>query len=231
MDVKVLVLEDETSIRKFMKIKLNSLGYEVIEAANGKEALMKMDRTVKIALLDIMLPDIDGVEVCKKFRNKYSNLGIIMLTAKGQEDDKVFALKTGADDYIVKPFSTKELEARIESLLRRISINSKGVNDTDIVKSGEFILDMNKKNLKKNDEVISLTPKEYAIIEFFINSSNIVLSRNKIFDEVWGENYYGDIKAVDVNIRRIRQKIEEDPSNPKYLKTSWGYGYIWSSER
>ncbi|WFD10720.1 response regulator transcription factor [Tepidibacter hydrothermalis] len=227
MKNKILVLEDESSIRAFIKIKLKSLGYDVIEAKSGDEALKKVDNTIDIALLDVMLPDIDGFEVCKMIRKNYAGIGIIMITAKGQEDDKVVGLKSGADDYIVKPFSPKELAARIESLLRRINISSNRSN-TNIIENKPFKLDLDKKSLIKNNEVIALTPTEYAIIELLITNTDKVISRDEILDEVWGKNYFGDIKTVDVNVRRIRQKIEENASKPDYIKTVRGHGYIWS---
>jgi len=224
---KILVLEDENSIRAFIKIKLKALGYDVIEAKSGDEALKKVDNSIDVALLDVMLPDIDGFEVCKTIRKNYPSIGIIMITAKGQEDDKVVGLKSGADDYIVKPFSPKELAARIESLLRRINVNSSKEN-SNIIEFKPFKLDLDKKSLTKNDEPILLTPTEYAIIELLINNADKVISRDEILDEVWGKHYFGDIKTVDVNVRRIRQKIEINPSKPNYIKTVRGYGYIWS---
>ncbi len=227
MKNKILVLEDENSIRAFIKIKLKSLGYDVIEAKSGAEALKKVDNTIDVALLDVMLPDINGLKICKIIRKNYPSIGIIMITAKGQEDDKVVGLKSGADDYIVKPFSPKELAARIESLLRRININSNKEN-TNIIEYKPFKLDLDKKSLIKNNEVIALTPTEYAIIELLITNKDKVISRDEILDEVWGKNYFGDIKTVDVNVRRIRQKIEDNPSKPDYIKTVRGYGYIWS---
>ncbi|SHH17455.1 response regulator transcription factor [Tepidibacter thalassicus] len=227
MKYKILVLEDEKSIRTFIKIKLKALGYEIVEFENGDEALKKVDKTIDIALLDVMLPDIDGFEVCKMLRKEYPDIGIIMITAKGQENDKVKGFKCGADDYIVKPFSPKELGARIEALIRRIDRNKEIKN---IIEHKPFKIDINKKSLVKNNEIIPLTPTEYAIMEFFMTNPNKVMSRDEILDKVWGESYFGEIKTVDVNIRRIRQKIEEDSSNPKYLKTIRGYGYIWSVE-
>ncbi|KYH34703.1 transcriptional regulatory protein SrrA [Clostridium tepidiprofundi DSM 19306] len=230
MAIKILVLEDEMSIRSFVKIKLRKLGYEIIEAERGEEAFEKADESISIALLDVMLPDIDGFEVCRRLRIEYPRMGIIMLTAKGQEDDKIIGLSSGADDYIVKPFSPRELVARIESLLRRIEISA--VDKTRrVIDIGIYELDMDRRVLKKNGEIISLTPTEYAIVEFLINNSEKTFSRNEILDEVWGKSFIGDMKIVDVNIRRIRQKIEDDPANPRYLKTVWGHGYIWSIEK
>ncbi|MCY6371307.1 response regulator transcription factor [Clostridium ganghwense] len=232
MSNKILILEDEKSIRSFMKIKLRALKYDVIEAENGNEALKKVDGSVDIALLDVMLPDIDGFEVCRRLREGYPNIGIIMITAKGQDDDKVVGLGSGADDYLVKPFSPKELVARIEALLRRINRTiNKQTADTNLIKNGPFTLDMNKKVLRKEDVEISITPTEYEIIKLLINNANKTVSRDEILDRVWGKNYFGDIKTVDVNIRRIRRKIEEDASNPIYLKTVWGHGYMWSIDK
>ncbi len=213
MTRRILVLEDEKSIRSFIKIKLRASGYEVIEAESGQEAIDRMDNRVDIALLDVMLPDIDGFEVCGILREKYDQLGIIMITAKGMEDDKVTGLRKGADDYIVKPFSPKELIARIQSLLRRLDIGSINKYKNNRVTIGPFALDMDKKTLKKYETYISLTPTEYAIISFLIHHKNRVISRDELLDQVWGADYFGDIKTVDVNVRRIRQKIEEDPSN------------------
>lgn len=230
MTRRILVLEDEKSIRSFIKIKLRGAGYEVIEAESGQEAIDRMDNSVDIALLDVMLPDIDGFEVCGILREKYDQLGIIMITAKGMEDDKVTGLRKGADDYIVKPFSPKELIARIQSLLRRLDIGSINKYKNNRVTIGPFVMDMDKKTLKKHDIYISLTPTEYAIISFLIHHKNKVISRDELLDQVWGADYFGDIKTVDVNVRRIRQKIEEDPSQPLFLKTVWGHGYIWSLE-
>lgn len=231
MSTKILVLEDEVSIRSLIRVKLKGVGYEVLEAKTGKEALEKLDNTIDIALLDIMLPDIDGFEVCRQFRMNYPQLGIIMITAMGMEEDKITGLGNGADDYIVKPFSPKELVARIESLLRRIDINKSNEElKSNIIKHKVFILDTDKKILKKNDKFISLTPTEYAILEFLMSYPNKVFSRDEILDQVWGKDYFGDIKTVDVNIRRIRQKIEDDASKPSFLKTAWGHGYIWSTE-
>lgn len=227
---KILVLEDEMSIRSFIKIKLKKIGYEIVEAERGSEALEKVDESFNIALLDVMLPDIDGFEVCRRLRISYPQMGIIMLTAKGQEEDKIFGLGNGADDYIVKPFSPSELAARIESLLRRLNLSS--TNKTKkLLNIGEYTLDMNTRIFKKCDEVVALTPTEYTIAEFLMNNPNTAFSRNEILDEVWGEDYVGDSKIVDVNIRRIRQKIEKYPSNPEYLKTVWGHGYLWSTDK
>lgn len=229
MKNKILLLEDEQAIRSFIEIKLRSQGYVVIECETGKEALEKIDESIDIALLDVMLPDMNGFEICERFREDYPNLGIIMVTAKGQEEDKVTGLKGGADDYMVKPFSPKELTARIESLQRRLNRN-KIESKKNRITNKPFTIDMDKRILTKEDQFISLTPTEYAVMAFLMNHPNKTFSRDQLLDEVWGENYAGEIKVVDVNMRRIRTKIEEDPSNPRFLKTVWGHGYIWSNE-
>lgn len=226
MSIKILILEDELSIRSFIKIKLKNLGYEVTDVGTGTEALDKIDDSFSVALLDIMLPDIDGIQVCKNIRALHPNIGIIMLTAKGQEQDKILGLTSGADDYIVKPFSLSELVARIEAILRRINHN----NDISSISSGPFTLNLDKKLLTKDKQEIPLTPTEFSIIEFLMKNPDKSISRDAILDYVWGKNYVGDTKTVDVNIRRLRQKIETNPSDPKYILTSWGYGYIWSKK-
>ncbi|MBR6756076.1 MAG: response regulator transcription factor [Peptococcaceae bacterium] len=228
---KILVLEDEESIRSFILINLKRNNFDVIEAASGEEALEKLDETVDLALLDVMLPGISGFEVCKQAREKYPALGIIMLTAKGQEDNKIEGLELGADDYIVKPFSPKELTARINALLRRLNIveqphMSKEQESKQIV-SGKFVILQDERKLLKDGEEIELTPIEFALVKYFMENANKAVHRDEILQNVWGYNYVGDFKIVDVNIRRIRQKIEEDPSNPKYIEKVWGYGYRW----
>ena len=231
MKNKILILEDEFSIRSFMKLKVKSLGYDVIDFDNSREALSFCDEEVDVALLDVMLPDIDGFEVCRRMKVSFPDMGIIMITAKGSEEDIVTGLNSGADDYIVKPFGAMELEARIASVLRRVErIKHPEKNEKSIEKVGIFTIDNMKKIVTKNDEVIALTPKEFLILKVLIDNKNSTLDRNELLDMVWGEDYVGDSKVVEVNIRRIRQKIEEEPSNPKYIKTIRGYGYMWSNE-
>ena len=228
---KILVLEDEESIRSFILINLKRNNFDVIEAASGEEALEKLDETVDLALLDVMLPGISGFEVCKQAREKYPALGIIMLTAKGQEDNKIEGLELGADDYIVKPFSPKELTARINALLRRLNIveqpHMSKEEETKQIVSGKFVILQDERKLLKDGEEIELTPIEFALVKYFMENANKAVHRDEILQNVWGYNYVGDFKIVDVNIRRIRQKIEEDPSNPKYIEKVWGYGYRW----
>ena len=224
---KILVLEDESSIRSFVVINLRRSGYEPIEAASGEEAFeqLKKNPDIKVALLDIMLPDTDGFEVCRRIRATDSKMGIIMLTARTQEMDKVTGLMTGADDYVTKPFSSAELTARIDALYRRVG-GEEGEDTGEIVR-GIFRLNTRNRTLEKNGERIRLTQVEYSIVKLFMDNPGKALSREEILSAVWGRNYVGELKIVDVNIRRLRIKVEDDPTNPSYITTVWGYGYKW----
>ena len=226
---KVMVLEDESSIRSFIVINLRRAGYEVIEAETGEEALEKLQQNhdIRVALLDIMLPGIDGFEVCRRIRATNAQIGIIMLTAKTQEMDKVGGLMMGADDYMTKPFSPSELVARIDAIYRRVNMAAE--KQTKNIESGPFLLNLKSRALFKNGQPIELTQVEYQIMEMFLKNQNVALDRASILTGIWGENYYGDIKIVDVNIRRLRMKVEDEPSNPKYILTVWGYGYKWNA--
>ncbi|MBQ3510403.1 MAG: response regulator transcription factor [Peptococcaceae bacterium] len=227
---KILVLEDESSIRSFIVVNLKKNGFQVVEAGSGEEALEKLDNSVDLALMDVMLPGISGFEVCKRAREQYPSLGIIMLTAKGQEENKIEGLELGADDYIVKPFSPKELLARINALVRRLNIVDKKpeVEEGNQIVSGKFVILPDERKLLKDGQEIELTPIEFTLVKYFMENANKAVHRDEILNNVWGYNYVGDFKIVDVNIRRIRQKIEDDPSNPKYIEKVWGYGYRWS---
>ena len=225
---KILILEDEIGIRSFVSINLKREGYDVIEAGTGSEAIEKLNSepNITVALLDIMLPDMSGVDVCRYIRKKYENMGIIMLTAKAQEDDKIEGFVAGADDYMIKPFSIKELLFRVSALIRRV----KKDNDTrksSVLDLPPFSLDINKRKLYKDGNVVDLTPTEFSIVKFLMMNASDSLSRDQILQEVWGSTELYDYKIVDVNIRRIRNKIEEDPSKPKYILTAWGYGYTF----
>ena len=229
MGGKILVLEDEDAIRSFIRVNLKKQMFEIVEASSGEEALEKLDDTFDIALLDVMLPGIDGFEVCRQAREKFPRLGIIMLTAKGLEQNKIEGLELGADDYIVKPFSPKELLARINALQRRLNVKELNVEEEQggNITSGIFTILQNERKLLKRDKEIELTPIEFALVKYFMENANKAIHRDEILQNVWGYNYVGDFKIVDVNIRRIRQKIEDDPSNPRYLEKVWGYGYRW----
>ncbi|MDD6188066.1 MAG: response regulator transcription factor [Clostridiales bacterium] len=224
---KVLVLEDESSIRSFVVINLRRSGYEPIEAATGEEAFeqIKKNPDIKVALLDIMLPDTDGFEVCRHIRASGSKMGIIMLTARTQEMDKVTGLMTGADDYVTKPFSPAELTARIDALYRRVG--GEDEEESGEIVRGIFKLNTRNRSLEKNGERIRLTQVEYSIVKLFMDNPGKALSREEILNAVWGKDYLGELKIVDVNIRRLRIKVEDDPTNPSYITTVWGYGYKW----
>jgi DNA-binding response OmpR family regulator len=227
----VLILEDEDSIRSFTVINLKRNGFEVLEASNGNEALDILLSTpdIDIALLDVMVPGIDGFEVCRRIRETNQRLGIIFLTAKVQEQDKVYALSVGADDHVSKPFSPTELIARIQSLLRRVNIHRETSAKVSF-QSGPFSLDLISKQFRKNGHSIELTPTEFSLVQFFLEKENTPLSRDVLLDHVWGKEYMGDPKIVDVNIRRLRQKIEDNPSEPEFLQTVWGHGYKWKGQ-
>ena len=224
---KVLILEDEVSIRSFVVINLKRAGYDVVEAGTGEEALelLKSNPDVGVAILDIMLPGIDGFEVCRSIRATDKKIGIIMLTARSQEMDKITGLMTGADDYMTKPFSPAELTARIDALYRRIGPESGG-ESTEITQ-GPFVLNTRNRTLEKEGKRIKLTQVEYAIIKLFMQNPGRALSREDILASVWGRDYDGELKIVDVNIRRLRIKIEDDTANPTYITTVWGFGYKW----
>lgn len=232
---KILVCEDESAIRDFVVINLIRGGYEVIEAENGEMALKKYDENngdIDVALLDVMMPGMDGFQVCKELRRRNGDIGIIMLTAKTQEMDKVTGLMLGADDYVTKPFSPSELVARVDALHRRVVLAKKGNtgNFNAEIKSGVFVLNLKSRALLKNGKIIELTQVEFQIMEYFFSNPGVALSRTKILKHVWGDNYVGEEKIVDVNIRRLRMKIEDQPSNPKYIVTVWGLGYKWDGK-
>ena len=226
---RILVLEDESSIRSFVVLNLRRAGFDPIEAETGAEALEQLKNypDIRVALLDIMLPDMDGFEVCSQIRAADSRIGIIMLSAKSQEVDKITGFVNGADDYITKPFSTAELTARIDALYRRTGAETEE-EETDEIKQGPFSLNTRRRVLKKNDERVKMTQIEYALMQLFMENPGKALSREEILNKVWGESFSGEEKVVDVNVRRLRLKIEENPTLPVYIGTVWGFGYRWS---
>ena len=225
---KILVLEDEPNIRSFVVINLRRNGYEPIEAANGAEAISQLEKNpdISLTLLDVMLPDIEGFEVCRRIRASGSKIGIIMLTAKSQEIDKVTGLMTGADDYVTKPFSPAELTARVDALVRRLG-NGANQKPSYEISSGPFLLNTRNRTLEKDCRRLKLTQIEYLLMKLFMENPGRAMSREDILRAVWGEDFTGELKTVDVNIRRLRIKIENDPTEPEYLTTVWGYGYKW----
>ena len=229
---RILVAEDEDVIRDFVVINLRRSGYEVVDVPNGDEALRVFDENngnFDICLLDIMMPGKDGFTVCKEIRKRSSTVGIIMLSAKSQEMDKVGALMFGADDYVTKPFGPAELVARVDALHRRVNmVAAKPIEDPNEIRSGPFVLNERSRTLTKNGKNIDLTQVEFQIMELFFRNPGTALVREKILEGVWGKGYFGDVKIVDVNIRRLRMKVEDEPSSPQHILTVWGYGYKWS---
>jgi two-component system response regulator RegX3 len=227
----ILVVEDEEAIREFVIINLKRAGYNVFEAGSGEEALdiyEKNNGNFIVVLLDIMLPGMDGFAVCRKLREKSKTLGIIMLTARTQELEKVSGLMIGADDYVTKPFSPSELVARIDALYRRLAVDNDDLQQEDEITSGPFTLNIRSRTLFKNGKMIEITQVEYQIIRYFMENEDAALSRSDIMSHVWGKDYFGELKIVDVNIRRLRMKMEREPSNPSYILTVWGFGYKWN---
>ncbi len=231
---KLLLVEDEVAIREFEAINLQRAGYVTIQAGSGEEALEIYDSepdTFDIALLDISMPGMDGFALCKELRKRSASLGIIMLTARTQEMDKVSGLMLGADDYITKPFSPSELLARVDSLYRRVEMNRNrgGSAHGEEIAIDEFTLNLRKRTLAKGNKNIELTQVEFQIMEYFFLNPDTALDRSDILSRVWGSDYFGEEKIVDVNIRRLRMKIEDDPSKPQRLLTVWGMGYKWKT--
>lgn len=225
---KILLVEDEDSIRGFLKINLKRNNFDVLESDNGEDGLrIALLERPKIVILDVMLPGMDGFEVCRILREKISDIGIIMLTAKGQDMDKIIGLEYGADDYIVKPFNPMEVILRIKAILRRIS---KEDDENEILKDGPFKIDLYSQKVSKNDIELDLTPKEYLLMKLFLENPKKAFTRDELLNILWGKNYFGDLKIIDVNIRRLRSKIEDDSSAPKYIETIWGTGYRWNGK-
>ena len=229
---RVLVVEDEASIREMVALNLKMAGWEVVEAPSAERALelMHHGEECDAALLDIMLPGMDGLSLCETIRRENNEIGIIIVSAKGQESDKIRGLSIGADDYITKPSSVSELVARLEALTRRIKrggVPAKPAEEQEQLISGPFVLDEKSRMLYKNGTAIDLTQVEFQIMELFFRNPGTALVREKILEGVWGKNYFGDVKIVDVNIRRLRMKVEDEPSHPAHILTVWGYGYRW----
>lgn len=226
---KILLVEDEDSIRKFVKINLEREHYKVFEAASGEEGLEVARREKpEIVVLDIMLPGIDGFEVCRVLRNEFPELGIIMLSAKSEDLDKIMGLQYGSDDYLTKPFNPTELSLRIKSLERRLELDVDNI-DNEIFQ-GPFKLDTYSRKFYKDEKEIILTPTEYKIMKIFMQNPGKALKRDDILKMVWGDEIDMDSKIVDVNIRRLRSKVEENPAKPDYIETVWGLGYRWFTE-
>jgi len=219
---KILVVDDEKPIAEIIKYNLEEEGFQVLVAFDGAEALrLAFEERPALILLDIMLPRIDGFTVCKQIRRKM-NVPIIMLTAREGEIDKVMGLEIGADDYVTKPFSARELIARIKATLRRVKMQE---TPSQKLTCGDLILDSGKMQVKKGERLIELTYREFTLLEFLLQNVGYVFTREKLLEKVWGYDYTGDLRTVDVTIRRLREKIEEDAGNPVYLCTKRGAGY------
>jgi len=227
---KILIVDDEDPIRQFMKINLDYQGYQTVEAASGEEAIKVFEKErPALAILDIMLPGMSGYEVCEKIRTEAPMTGIIMVSAKSQDIDKILGLEKGADDYIIKPFNPQELILRVRSLIRRVNFSQDKANNKikESISDGPFTLDLYAKSFYKNEREIDVTPTEFTILQYFIQNKGKAMTRDEIMTKTWGENYSNDTKIVDVNIRRIRAKIEDNPAKPEYIETVWGTGYRW----
>ena len=230
---RVLVVEDEASIREMVALNLKMAGWDVLEAESAEAALELLSKNpgCDAALLDVMLPGMNGFSLCETIRRDDTEIGIIILSAKGQEEDKVRGLSIGADDYITKPFSVSELLARLTALCRRLHRSGTAEQPQDGAErlvSGSFVLDQKSRMLYKAGQSIDLTQVEFQIMELFFRNPGTALVREKILEGVWGKGYYGDVKIVDVNIRRLRMKVEDEPSHPAHILTVWGYGYRWN---
>ena len=228
---RILVCEDEDVIRDFVVINLKRAGYDVCDVGCGEDALRVFEEehgNFDIVLLDIMMPGLDGLHTMQRLR-EFSNVPVILLTAKSEDNDKILGLTAGADDYVTKPFSPSELMARVDVLYRRgeMSAGFADSSHANVITSGEFELNMRNRTLTKNGIPIELTQVEFQIMEYFFTNQDAALSRTDILEKVWGSDYFGEEKIVDVNIRRLRMKVEDNPSAPKHLLTMWGVGYKW----
>ena len=225
--MKILLVEDEESIRGFLRINFQRENFQVIECESGEEGVRKaLIEKPDIAILDVMLPGMNGFEVCQKLRESFPRMGIIMLTAKGEDMDKIMGLQFGADDYVLKPFNPLEITLRVKALIRRLE----GINEednNDCIEVDNFKLDLYSQSLYKENVEIDVTPKEFLLMKIFMQNPGQAFTRDELLNLVWGIDFFGDPKIVDVNIRRLRSKIEENSSKPKYIETVWGTGYRW----
>ena len=229
---RILVCEDEDSIRDFVVINLKRAGYDVVDVSCGEDAVeeyKKFGGDFDVALLDIMMPGMDGFALCKWIREQSANIGIIMLSARSQEIDKVNCLMIGADDYVTKPFSPSELVARVDAIYRRVSVSRPQKSERTVITSGEYSLDLQNHIVTRNGKNVELTQVEYHIFEYLFSNMDTALDRKSILRHIWGDTYIGEDKVIDVNIRRLRMKLEDDPSRPQHIQTVWGFGYKWNS--
>lgn len=225
--MKILLVEDEESIRGFLRINFQRENFEVIECSTGEDGIRKaLIEKPNVAILDVMLPGINGFEVCQKLREYFPKIGIIMLTAKGEDMDKIMGLQYGADDYVLKPFNPVEITLRVKALIRRLT-GEKIEESKDVIVADNFNLDLYSQSLYKESKEIDVTPKEFLLMKIFMQNPGKAFTRDELLNLVWGVDFFGDPKIVDVNIRRLRAKIEDNASQPKYIETIWGTGYRW----
>lgn len=228
MDAKILIVDDEKNIVDILKFNLAKEGFQTVEAKDGEQAIdFALKEKPDLILLDIMLPKMDGFTVCRKLRQTITT-PIIMITAKEEEVDKVLGLELGADDYITKPFSTRELMARVKANLRRVSTENAATKESSTFRCGDLEIDIEHYEVKRNDEVLELTLREFELVKFLALQQGQIFSRESLLEKVWGYEYYGDVRTVDVTVRRLREKVEADPSNPSYIKTKRGVGYYFN---
>lgn len=233
MERKILIIEDEQNIVDILKFNLQKEGFETIEAYDGATGLeLALTANPNLILLDVMLPQMDGYEVCRKIREEHSQVPIIMLTAREEELDKVLGLELGADDYMTKPFSMRELTARVKANLRRVTPanQDKGIKaqPDNLIISGDLTINTERYEAIKNKKVLDITLREFELLKFLATQPDKIFSREKLLENVWGYEYYGDVRTVDVTVRRLREKIEDDPSLPKYIITKRGIGYYFN---
>jgi two-component system response regulator VicR len=225
---KILIVDDEKNIVDILKYNLRKEGYTTIEAYDGEQAMDKaLNQNPDLILLDIMLPKMDGFTVCRKLRQSITT-PIIMLTAKEEEVDKVLGLELGADDYITKPFSHRELVARVKANLRRLDFDESDINKTNIVKCGDLVIDIDRYEVRRGDDIIQLTLREFELVKFLAIHRGQIFTREELLEKVWGYEYYGDVRTVDVTVRRVREKLENNPSNYEYILTKRGVGYYFN---
>lgn len=223
--MKILVVDDEVLLVKGIRFNLQNEGYDVITGSNGAEAVrLANDPDVGLIILDVMMPEMDGLTACSKIR-EFSNVPIILLTAKADDIDKLIGFDHGADDYLTKPFNILELKARIKALLRRSSLS--GQEQTNVLTVGSISLDLDARNAFVSGRLVELTAKEFDVVEFLMRNANRVYSRETLLDTIWSYDYRSDIRTVDVHIRRLREKLEENPAQPNYIMTKWGVGYYF----
>ena len=233
----ILIVDDEEPIIDLLKYNLGKEGYNILEASDGETGLkMAFEKKPNLILLDLMLPKIDGLTVCKRIRSSSLNIPIVMISAKSEEIDKILGLELGADDYITKPFSLRELIARVKANMRKGEVNKdlglekeKNTEKDKVIRIGDLYINLDKFEVRVNDKLIELTLREFEVLRYLANQPGQVVTREALLEKVWGYEYYGDIRTVDVTIRRIREKIEQDTSSPKLLITKRGVGYYLSS--